>query len=83
MVRRTWNRSLIRVRLLLMPQGPASALNLTQSLAPGEVSRMRAPPTKLEQALESTARVIVGGLLASIVGMYLYVLFVVVRVIIS
>ena len=44
---------------------------------------MRAPPTKLEQALESTARVIVGGLLASIVGMYLYVLFVVVRVIIS
>ena len=65
-----------------MPQGPASALNLTQSLAPGK-SRMRAPPTKLEQALESTARVIVGGLLASIVGMYLYVLFVVVRVIIS
>ena len=44
---------------------------------------MREPPSKLDQALGSVALVIVGGLLAAIVGMYLYVLFVVVRHIIS
>ena len=39
---------------------------------------MREPRSKLDQAFESAALVIVGGLLASIIGMYLYVLFVVV-----
>ena len=44
---------------------------------------MSRPPTKLDEALERAALVIVGGLLAGIVGMYLYVLYVVVRAIIS
>ena len=40
---------------------------------------MREPRSKLDQVFESAALVIVGGLLAGIVGMYLYVLFVVIR----
>ena len=39
---------------------------------------MREPPTKLEEAFERAALVIVGGLLAAIVGMYLFVLYIVV-----
>ena len=44
---------------------------------------MSAPPSKLDRILESAARVIIGGLLAGILGMYLYVLYVVARYLIS
>ena len=43
---------------------------------------MQRPPTKLEEALERAASIIVGALLAGIVGMYLYVLFIVASAII-
>ena len=43
---------------------------------------MRSPPTKLEEALERAALVIVGGLLAGVIGMYLYVLYIVLRALI-
>ena len=47
------------------------------------VSLVRSPPTYFEEALERAALVIVGGLLAGIVGMYLYVLYIVVKDLIS